>query len=100
MPFAKGRSGNINGRPTGTPNKFTITQRQFIESILDKQKDKIVSELDKLQGKEYLNAITGLFEYVLPKLSRSEMITEFTESDSPVQIIQLPHNNRDNLEIA
>jgi hypothetical protein len=98
MPFKKGRSGNINGRPTGTPNKFTHTQREFIESILDKQKDKIESELDKLQGKDYLNAITGLFEYVLPKLSRSEMRTDFTESENPVQIIQLPHNNRDNIE--
>lgn len=71
------------GRPEGVPNKVTKIQREFIQSLLDDQQDKIKDELEKLTGKDYLNAITGLLEFALPKLSRSEL-----SADGPtVQVI-------------
>lgn len=62
-----------SGRPGGTPNKVTKIQREFIQSLLDNQQDKIKSELKKLTGKDYINAITCLLEFALPKLSRTEL---------------------------
>ena len=48
------------GRPEGTQNKVTKIQREFIQSLLDDQQDKIKSELKKLTGKDYLNVVTDL----------------------------------------
>ena len=61
------------GRPEGTLTKVTKIQREFIQFLLDNQQGKIKRELEKLTGKDYLNAITCLLEFALPKLSRSEL---------------------------
>jgi len=39
------------GRPGGAPNKVTKLQREFIQSLIDDQQDKIKTELQKLTGK-------------------------------------------------
>ena len=67
------------GRPKGKLNKVTVLQRNFIQSVLDQQQDKIVIELNKLTGKDYLSAINGLMEFVLPKLQRTELKNEGPE---------------------
>ena len=72
------------GRPGGVPNKVTKIQREFIQSLLDDQQEKIKAELERLTGKDYINAITGLLEFVLPKLNRSELSSDKGNS---VQII-------------
>ena len=54
MPFTKGVSGNIYARPFKTPNKLTQDYREFIKSIIDKQKNKIEIELDQLKEKANL----------------------------------------------
>jgi hypothetical protein len=89
MAFKKGYSGNVEGRPPGAANKTTQVQREFIQSIIDKQKDKIETELNKLQGKEFLTAITGLMEFVIPKLQRTELKTDFKNEDR-INLIFLP----------
>lgn len=58
------------GRTKGTPNKVTAIQREFIQSLLDNQKDKIEAELNTLKGKEYLSVILSLMDFTMPKLSR------------------------------
>ena len=53
-------------------------QREFIQSLLESQQDKIKSELNSLTGKDYLSVITGLMEYTLPKLQRTEFTSKLT----------------------
>ena len=97
MPFRKGQSGNIKGRKNGTPNKVTQLHREFIQSLLDSQQDKIKTELSGLHGKDYLTVINGFMEFVMPKLQRTELKTN--EEDNavcvpPVFIIQRPRYSR------
>jgi hypothetical protein len=40
---------------------------------MNDQHRKIKTELKKLEGKDYINAITTLMEFVIPKLNRSEI---------------------------
>ena len=75
MAFKKGNSGNAKGRKKGTPNKVTQLQREFIQTLLDTQQDKIKLELNGLHGKDYLGAINGLMEFVIPKFQRTELTT-------------------------
>ena len=81
MPFIKGQSGNANGRKVGSTNKLPLFHREFIQTLLDGQQERITDELSQLQGKEYFAAINGLIEYVLPKLSRQELHTNFNAMD-------------------
>ncbi len=73
MAFEKGVSGNPNGRPAGSTNKSTQAIREIVHGIVDNQISKIETELNSLSGKEYISAITGLMEFVLPKLSRTDL---------------------------
>ena len=86
MAFKKGNSGNLKGRKKGTPNKVTQLQREFIQTLLDTQQDKILTELNQLHGKDYLNAVNGLMEFVLPKLQRTELKNENGNYDVSLNI--------------
>ncbi|OQY92507.1 MAG: hypothetical protein B6D37_14540 [Sphingobacteriales bacterium UTBCD1] len=63
----------FGGRAKGTPNKLTTVQRQYIQSVLDMQTDRFKTELSNLTGSEYVKAILYLMEFVIPKLSRTEI---------------------------
>lgn len=68
--FEPGISGNINGRPIGTPNRTTKEAKELLEQILLGQIDNIKTSLEKLQKEsdsKYLDACSKLFTYVLPK---------------------------------
>ncbi|MCX6236372.1 MAG: hypothetical protein NTY07_02255 [Bacteroidia bacterium] len=66
------------GREQGTLNRVTQLQREFIQSLLDSQQDKIKCELNSLTGKDYLSVITGLMEYAMPKLQQTELTSKLT----------------------
>lgn len=67
--FEPGQSGNPNGRPKGSGNKAGREIKAAIESLLndDTIKAKIKKELEKLEGKDFIKAITDLMPYVVPK---------------------------------
>jgi hypothetical protein len=69
----------------------------FIQSFIDKQRVKLEIELDQLKGKEYIQAITSLLEFIIPKLSRTELRADIQEEESNIQIIRLPDNGRDKI---
>lgn len=60
MPFKKGISGNINGRPKGSVNKNKALIESFIDNQIDKNFAKFNDELNKLNGKEFIEVFIKL----------------------------------------
>jgi hypothetical protein len=60
MPFKKGTSGNINGRPKGSVNKNKALITNFIDIEIDKNFIKFNDELNKLNGKDFISVFLKL----------------------------------------
>lgn len=60
MPFKKGQSGNINGRPKGSINKNKALIENFIDIQIDKNLVKFNEELNKLNGREFIEVFLKL----------------------------------------
>lgn len=67
MPFTKGNSGNPNGRPKGAVNNTTKEVREVLSTFVEPNKLKEV--LEQINDPvEYINAISKLLPYCLPKM--------------------------------
>jgi hypothetical protein len=79
--FEAGHS-KLGGKRKGTPNRTTKEAKELLENILFGRIESINEALDKLEedpGK-YIEAITKLFTYVLPKK------TDITSGDEKIKI--------------
>lgn len=63
----KGKTNNPNGRPKGTPNKITQDMRQWLSTVIDKNRRQIERDLKALEPKERLKMLEKLMQYVIPK---------------------------------
>lgn len=66
------KNGN-KGKPKGAINKKTLILESFAKTIVEGGMEKFEQELHKLSGKEFVNAYMTLFEFVKPKLARTEL---------------------------
>lgn len=76
MGLKKGMTNNPHGRPRGRANKATALHRAFIQDLLNSQMGKIKVELQGLKGKDYINAIIALAEFVIPKAQKGGLADE------------------------
>jgi DNA-binding protein Fis len=70
--FKKGQSGNPSGRKKGSKNKKTQEWNRVKEYIRDEGAYKFITELKKLNGKDYVKSYAMILEYIEPKLARTE----------------------------
>ncbi len=54
-------------RPKGAPNKVTRDLREFVQSFLEDNADRIQEDFDSLSPAERLRFLERLFPFVLPK---------------------------------
>jgi len=71
--FKKGEGG----RPKGKPNKTTTDLRQFVTSLLDKNRLQIEKDFLALEPKDRVQAYERLLKFVLPTLAAVQVQTEF-----------------------
>jgi hypothetical protein len=75
MPFKKGTSGNLTGRPKGSVSTTTKLIREHISQAIDG--NKIMEMLDKIDSPtEYINAISKLLPYSIGKVKAYEEVEE------------------------
>lgn len=61
------------GRVAGVLNKRTEQWNSFVEYCMGGGLERFKIEMDKLEGKDYVNAFTNILEFHQPKLARTEM---------------------------
>lgn len=72
----KGNTNNPNGRPKGVSNKVTTETREAFKKLVEDNTPQFQGWLNKIAETNPAKAfelITNLAEYVLPKLSRTEI---------------------------
>ncbi|MCW3119785.1 MAG: hypothetical protein JWM28_3867 [Chitinophagaceae bacterium] len=90
MPFLKGKP-KIGGRTKQSKNKATILKEKVglnnwdgLTSYIETDgAAKLIREMKKLKGKDYVTAFGGLAEFVKPKLARTVLSGP---NDNPVKI--------------
>jgi hypothetical protein len=77
MPFKKGESGNVTGRPVGTTNKSTNKLRDWITEFLEENKDRVREDWLLLEPKDRIVLFEKLLKYSLPTLQATTLSTDF-----------------------
>ena len=70
----KGKVNNPNGRTKGSQNKDIAPIREKFQQLLDGYSiNDMLEDLSSIEPVERLNIVTGLAEFVIPKLQRSQI---------------------------
>jgi hypothetical protein len=89
MPFKKGQSGNINGRPIGSLNKQTSELRKKMMLLISESWEQIQRDFQELEGKDRISMFIAMSKYLLPTLKSVELIQDKNE------IVQLSPEERE-----
>jgi hypothetical protein len=81
MPQPKGKSGNPNGRPKGTPNKITTDLRQWVTGFIQSNTGQIENDWKALEPKDRIIMFEKLLKYSLPTLQSVESKIELPKDN-------------------
>ena len=86
--FKPGISGNLMGRPHGTPNRVTGDLRQRVNDLWTQTFDQILNDFEALEPRDRVAAWCRLAEYALPKVQRTENVLDVSKlSDDEVDAL-------------
>ena len=69
--------GRLGGRAAGTPNKVSGTRKEWLTSLIDKNRAQIEKDLQDLEPKERLQMMEKLMQYVIPKQAAQQVKLDF-----------------------
>ena len=69
--------GRLGGRAAGTPNKVSGTLKEWLTSLIDKNRAQIEKDLQDLEPKERLQMMEKLMQYVIPKQAAQQVKLDF-----------------------
>lgn len=69
--------GRLGGRAAGTPNKVSGTLKEWLTSLIDKNRDQMEKDLQDLEPKERLQMMEKLMQYVIPKQAAQQVKLDF-----------------------
>lgn len=88
MKIKKGEVRNPGGRTVGSKNKVNRKARNIILKLVEEGEEKLRSEMELLEGKDYVDIYLKMMEYVLPKLSRIEYDPQKEQEEKEVEQIK------------
>lgn len=94
--------GRLGGRQKGTPNKVAASVREWLSTLIDRNRRQIERDLNTLEPRERLQMLEKLMQYVIPKqqaVSSSIEIEQLTDEQLDAVIVELTNNiNNDTTE--
>ena len=75
MPFKKGQSGNLNGRPSD-PNVKLLRETVRGKLADENRMKKLFEHLDDLEGRDYIDCFLKIFKEVMPALAAEVNVEE------------------------
>jgi hypothetical protein len=69
---AKKGHDKSGGRGKGTPNKVTRSMREWVQTLIDNNRERLENDFEALEPKERWQLIEKLMQYVIPKKREEE----------------------------
>ncbi len=84
MPFPKGISGNPGGRTSPRTNRIRTALAEVVEANADKLGAWLEEVYQQEGAKAAIQCLTGMAEYCVPKLARTEIAGD---ADNPLAVL-------------